>query len=270
MRQLSAASADFLERVPFPTAEISCPEVVRRAAAAPFRSLPTNARTEPGGIALEHSKSDNTIWPELGTPACKIFTNFLGFCVYRTCQLRPTTSDSSHRSDCRPFTAIVLLFDLCRMRIRSAQELGITALHIKMRATGGNKTKTPGPGAQSALRALARAGMKVITCMTRGADLGLASEHPAVARSFGALRTDGASASLTLKRQGQNLASTCKVPNETRDFFPCLQIPLHKIRTGTRARCNASLPCHHPNRTLISSSFFASDRPHRRRDPDPH
>ena len=43
----------------------------------------------------------------------------------------------------------------------SQQELGITALHIKLRATGGNKTKTPGPGAQSALRALARAGMKI-------------------------------------------------------------------------------------------------------------
>lgn len=28
------------------------------------------------------------------------------------------------------------------------QELGITALHIKLRATGGNKTKTPGPGGQ--------------------------------------------------------------------------------------------------------------------------
>ena len=41
------------------------------------------------------------------------------------------------------------------------QELGITALHIKLRATGGNKTKTPGPGAQSALRALARSGMKI-------------------------------------------------------------------------------------------------------------
>ena len=39
--------------------------------------------------------------------------------------------------------------------------LGISALHIKLRATGGNRTKTPGPGAQSALRALARAGMKV-------------------------------------------------------------------------------------------------------------
>lgn len=41
------------------------------------------------------------------------------------------------------------------------KSLGITALHIKLRATGGNKTKTPGPGAQSALRALARSGMKI-------------------------------------------------------------------------------------------------------------
>ncbi|KAG5853387.1 hypothetical protein ANANG_G00072750 [Anguilla anguilla] len=41
------------------------------------------------------------------------------------------------------------------------KELGITALHIKLRATGGNRTKTPGPGAQSALRALARSGMKI-------------------------------------------------------------------------------------------------------------
>jgi ribosomal protein S11 len=45
--------------------------------------------------------------------------------------------------------------------ISVVQELGITALHIKLRATGGNKTKTPGPGAQSALRALARSGMRV-------------------------------------------------------------------------------------------------------------
>lgn len=41
------------------------------------------------------------------------------------------------------------------------RSLGITALHIKLRATGGNKTKTPGPGAQSALRALARSNMKI-------------------------------------------------------------------------------------------------------------
>jgi hypothetical protein len=41
------------------------------------------------------------------------------------------------------------------------QACGINALHIKLRATGGNGTKTPGPGAQAALRALARADMKI-------------------------------------------------------------------------------------------------------------
>uniref|UniRef100_A0A453SVP3 Small ribosomal subunit protein uS11 n=1 Tax=Aegilops tauschii subsp. strangulata TaxID=200361 RepID=A0A453SVP3_AEGTS len=35
------------------------------------------------------------------------------------------------------------------------------ATRCKLRATGGNKTKTPGPGAQFALRALARSGMKI-------------------------------------------------------------------------------------------------------------
>ncbi|CAF1119628.1 unnamed protein product, partial [Adineta ricciae] len=32
---------------------------------------------------------------------------------------------------------------------------------VRLRATGGNKTKSPGPGAQSALRALARSGLKI-------------------------------------------------------------------------------------------------------------
>ncbi|XP_039435889.1 uncharacterized protein LOC120417787 [Culex pipiens pallens] len=41
------------------------------------------------------------------------------------------------------------------------KSLGITALPIKLRATGGNRTKTPGPGAQSALRAQARSPMKI-------------------------------------------------------------------------------------------------------------
>eukprot|EP00871_Galdieria_phlegrea_P000471 jgi/Galph1/1424/GphlegSOOS_G129.1 len=41
------------------------------------------------------------------------------------------------------------------------KEVGITALHIKVRATGGKLTKTPGPGAQSAMRALARSGLKI-------------------------------------------------------------------------------------------------------------
>ena len=44
---------------------------------------------------------------------------------------------------------------------KGLKQLGVNALHIKMRARGGTETKTPGPGAQAALRALARNGMKI-------------------------------------------------------------------------------------------------------------
>ncbi len=40
----------------------------------------------------------------------------------------------------------------------AAMDKGIKALHIKVRAPGGHGPKTPGPGAQAAIRALARAG----------------------------------------------------------------------------------------------------------------
>ncbi|MFX1238968.1 MAG: 30S ribosomal protein S11 [Promethearchaeota archaeon] len=47
---------------------------------------------------------------------------------------------------------------------RTASELkgkGITGIHIKVRAPGGNKSQTPGPGAQACIRALARSGLNV-------------------------------------------------------------------------------------------------------------
>jgi len=43
-----------------------------------------------------------------------------------------------------------------------AQDKGITAIHIKVRAPGGSGARTPGPGAQAAIRALARAGFRNI------------------------------------------------------------------------------------------------------------
>jgi small subunit ribosomal protein S11 len=42
-----------------------------------------------------------------------------------------------------------------------AREKGIDSLHIKVRAPGGHKSKSPGPGAQAAIRALSRAGIKI-------------------------------------------------------------------------------------------------------------
>jgi small subunit ribosomal protein S11 len=38
---------------------------------------------------------------------------------------------------------------------------GIIGVNIRVRAAGGTKSKSPGPGAQPAIRALARAGLKI-------------------------------------------------------------------------------------------------------------
>lgn len=61
------------------------------------------------------------------------------------------------RDESSPYAAMLAAQDVAAR----CKEVGITALHIKMRATGGTGTKTPGPGGQSALRALARAGMSI-------------------------------------------------------------------------------------------------------------
>ena len=52
--------------------------------------------------------------------------------------------------------------------MKSAQEVteiarnkGIVNVHIKVRAVGGVGSRTPGPGAQAAIRAIARAGFRV-------------------------------------------------------------------------------------------------------------
>jgi small subunit ribosomal protein S14e len=45
--------------------------------------------------------------------------------------------------------------------VNRLKQLRITAIHIRLRARGGNGDKAPGPGAQSALRALARNGIKI-------------------------------------------------------------------------------------------------------------
>ena len=61
------------------------------------------------------------------------------------------------RDESSPYAAMLAAQDVA---VR-CKELGVTALHVKIRGTGGNKSRSPGPGAQSALRALARNGMKI-------------------------------------------------------------------------------------------------------------
>jgi len=61
------------------------------------------------------------------------------------------------RDESSPYTAMQMALQVAEI----AKEKGIVGVHIKVRAPGGNKQKTPGPGAQAAIRALARAGLKI-------------------------------------------------------------------------------------------------------------
>lgn len=61
------------------------------------------------------------------------------------------------RDESSPYAAMLAAQDVAQ----KCKEVGITAVHVKLRATGGTKTKTPGPGGQSALRALARSGLRI-------------------------------------------------------------------------------------------------------------
>ncbi|MCL4438270.1 MAG: 30S ribosomal protein S11 [Thermoplasmataceae archaeon] len=62
------------------------------------------------------------------------------------------------RDESSPYAAMKAA-DLVAEKLREKE---ISDLIIKVRAPGGNKSKIPGPGAQSAIRALSRAGFKIL------------------------------------------------------------------------------------------------------------
>ena len=61
------------------------------------------------------------------------------------------------REESSPYAAMMAAQDV----YARLNQLGVTAIHIKLRGKGGANTRTPGPGAQSAMRALARLGLKI-------------------------------------------------------------------------------------------------------------
>jgi small subunit ribosomal protein S11 len=61
------------------------------------------------------------------------------------------------REESSPYAAIQAAFQAAQQ----AKDRGVTAIHIRVRAPGGHGPKTPGPGAQAAIRALSRAGLRI-------------------------------------------------------------------------------------------------------------
>lgn len=61
------------------------------------------------------------------------------------------------RDESSPYTAMQMALQVAEQ----AKSKGIVGVHVKVRAPGGNRQRSPGPGAQAAIRALARAGLRI-------------------------------------------------------------------------------------------------------------
>ena len=61
------------------------------------------------------------------------------------------------RNESSPYAAMQMAINIAQ----AAKEKGITGLHIRVRAPGNGKQRSPGPGAQATIRALSRAGMRI-------------------------------------------------------------------------------------------------------------
>eukprot|EP00300_Choanocystis_sp_HF-7_P023373 c23565_g1_i1.p1 GENE.c23565_g1_i1~~c23565_g1_i1.p1 ORF type:complete len:153 (-),score=8.80 c23565_g1_i1:26-484(-) len=96
---------------------------------------------------------------------CHIFASFNDTFIHVTdlsgketvCRVTGGMKVKADRDESSPYAAMQAAQDVAQL----CKDKGISALHIKLRGVGGNGTKTPGPGAQSALRALARSGLKI-------------------------------------------------------------------------------------------------------------
>ena len=102
-----------------------------------------SARELKWGVAHIYSSLNNTIVHITDLTGAETVSRWSGGMVVKADREKPS-----------PYAAM-----LAASRAASeAMDKGITALHIKVRAPGGHGPKTPGPGAQAAIRTVARVG----------------------------------------------------------------------------------------------------------------
>ncbi|HIP56518.1 MAG TPA: 30S ribosomal protein S11 [Ignisphaera aggregans] len=101
------------------------------------------ARELKWGVAHIYASFNNTIVHITDLTGAETVARGSGGMVVRADREKPS-----------PYAAMMVAYKVAQ----EAMEKGINAIHIKVRAPGGHGPKTPGPGAQAAIRALARAG----------------------------------------------------------------------------------------------------------------
>jgi small subunit ribosomal protein S11 len=98
------------------------------------------------GIAHIYASKNNTIIHITDLTGSETITRVTGGMMVKADRLKPSPNASMQAAEKAAFEAM---------------EKGITAVHIRIRAPGGILAKNPGPGAQPAIRSLARAGLKI-------------------------------------------------------------------------------------------------------------
>ena len=98
------------------------------------------------GIAHIYSSKNNTIIHITDITGSETISRWSGGRVVK-----------ADRMEGSPYAAMIA----ATRAAQEALEKGINAVHVKVRAPGGHKSKNPGPGAQPAIRALARAGLRI-------------------------------------------------------------------------------------------------------------
>jgi small subunit ribosomal protein S11 len=147
--EVKESKSETSSEAPAETVEKTTPKISEEAAAETSQETPTQTKKvgkEKWGIAHIYSSYNNTIIH---------ITDITG------AETASISSGGHHvtadRYESSPFAAM----KAANAVVEAAKTKGFTGLHIKVRAVGGVGSRVPGPGAQAAIRALARGGFKI-------------------------------------------------------------------------------------------------------------
>ena len=103
-------------------------------------------RSSTWGIAHIHASFNNTIMTITDQTGAETLAKSSGGAVVK-----------QNRDEASPYAAMQMAEQIAE----NVMEQGIEGVHVRVRGPGGNQQQNPGPGAQAAIRALARAGLEI-------------------------------------------------------------------------------------------------------------
>jgi small subunit ribosomal protein S11 len=103
-------------------------------------------KQDPWGVAHVFASFNNTIISVTDLTGAETIAKSSGGTVVK-----------QNRDEASPYAAM----QMAETVAEEVKAAGIEGLHVKVRGPGGNQQKSPGPGAQATIRALARAGLEI-------------------------------------------------------------------------------------------------------------